>query len=223
MCSGGRQCHQWETHSARGSGRRWSHGDSSAPCQHSRRPVGARRARHSSGHARPRPQCSRVPTSHTWGMGQHPQAPLLVTQHVASSGHSDWPSGQGTARGAAETGETSPRPFCPSRPTPAPYQCPLVPRSVTQDSPSALQRDPRGQQWWPPAQGTLWRERRGWKGRGSGSAPQMAGRGGKVRNRGGGSPLAAGSWRDRMSCPGTPLHCGQERPGVVQGGVIISC
>lgn len=107
----------------------------------------------------------------------------------------------------------------PSRPTPAPHQCPLVPRSVTQDSPSALQWDPRGQQRWPPAQGTLWRERRGWKASGSGSAPQMAGRGGKLRHRGGGSPLAAGSWQDRMSCPGTPLHCGQDQPGVVQGGL----
>lgn len=73
-------------------------------------------------------QCTLSAQHEAWGMGQHPQAPLLVTQHVASSGHSDWPSGQGTARGA---------------------------RSVTQDSPSALQWDPRGQQWWPPAQGTL--------------------------------------------------------------------
>lgn len=51
----------------------------------------------------------------------------------------------------------------------------------------------------------------------------MALRGWKVRHRGWGSPLAAGSWWEgRMSCPGTPLHCGQAGPGGAQRGLSSS-
>lgn len=124
----------------------------------------------------------------TWGMGQHPQVPFVVMQQVASSGHSDCPSGQGTARGAAESGNGVRDLHIPSSPHQAhPRAAPPIPRDVMQELPSALQRDPWGQQWRPPAQGTPWGERRG-GGRAAGGEkppppPQMAERGGgKLRH-----------------------------------------
>lgn len=105
-CPGGCHRHQWVTGSARGPGRRWWCGDSSAPCRHSMRPAGTGPTRHSCGFmmSPPNVPVSSSPPPRTWGMGQHPQVPFVVMQQVASSGHSDCPSGQGTARGAAESG-----------------------------------------------------------------------------------------------------------------------
>lgn len=221
LCSGGRRCRQWGTHSARGSGRRRWHGDSSASCQRSTRPAGASRTRHSDGHARSplNVPLSPHPIPGAWGSTPRRRCLSHSTWHHwdTRTGH----RGRGQ-HGALRRQVRDPRVHpVPSRPTPVP-QPPSrvpVPRSVTQDSPSALQWDPRGQQWWPPTQGTLWGERRGSEGRGVRECPPNGRERGETEDRGGGSPLAAGSWRGRMSCPGTPLHCGQAGPGGAQEGL----
>lgn len=73
--------------------------------------------------------------------------------------------------GEWEWGEGPPYPL--SSPHQAhPRAAPPIPRDVMQELPSALQRDPRGQQWRPPAQGTPWGERRGGgRAAGGGKAP----------------------------------------------------
>lgn len=127
------------------------------------------------------PQCPRVPTPHTWGMGQHPQAPLLVTQHVASLGHSDWPSGQVTARGAAETGEGSPCPSCPLEAHPCPPATQPCPRTQVCDTglPISAAVGPSGTAVVAPGAGdTLGREKGVGGQGGQGVPPKWQGEGG---------------------------------------------
>lgn len=70
-------------------------------------------------------QCTLSSQQEASGMGQHPQEPSTMTQHVEESGHSNWLPGHWTA------------------PTEVVSDC------WKQVRPSALQWKPRGQQWRP--------------------------------------------------------------------------
>lgn len=75
-------------------------------------------------------QCTLSSQQEAWGMGQHPQEPSGIAQHVEELGHSKRLSGHRTAPTA------------------------LASDLRKQDRPSALQWKPRGQQWRPSPQDT---------------------------------------------------------------------
>lgn len=75
-------------------------------------------------------QCTLSSQQEAWGMGQHPQEPSSMGQHVEESGHSNSPPGHWTA---------------PSK---------WPPGLWVHVRPSALQWKPWGQQWRPPLQAT---------------------------------------------------------------------
>lgn len=175
-CPGGCHRHQWVTGSARGPGRRWWCGDSSAPCRHSMRPAGTGPTRHSCGFmmSPPNVPVSSPPPPPYLGHGAAP--PGAIRCHAAGGIIGTLGLSVGTrdsTRGCGEWewGEGPPYPL--SSPHQAhPRAAPPIPRDVMQELPSALQRDPRGQQWRPPAQGTPWGERRGGgRAAGGGKAP----------------------------------------------------
>ena len=158
-CPWGR--HRRGTGSARGPGRRRWRGDSSAPCRHSTRPAGTR--------TRSSPRCPRdvpprnVPLCHPPYLGHGAAAPGAAGRHAASGIVGTLGLSVGTGDGTRGCGERGrgEGPPPPPRPTrvPPPRRDTPVPGDTTQDSPSAPQWDPRGQQRWPPAQGTPWGER----------------------------------------------------------------
>lgn len=156
-CPGGH--HRRVTGSARGPGRRWWRGDSSAPCRHSMRPAGARPTRHSGGRMMCPPPLNVPMPPPTPYLGHGAASPGAAGRHAAGGIVGTLRLSVGTGDsvvGCGEWGQGEGPPCLPPRPThvPPPRVTPPVPGDTMQDLPSVLQWDPRGQQRWPPVQGT---------------------------------------------------------------------